>query len=267
MRTLSFCLIFLSFTLICCNNIPKEKITIIENLTLGVSSDSLNNEMKSKSISIDRFTTEYLIIDRKQLVDESNFINANYTNLFNTVSDQSQEHIGLLFPRSLSGTNNIIGMTVLLGHTKTPLFLGEAKQYDYMNRSKCVKQSINEKLITQIKEMYISKYGTPKSEITSESNSVYSINNGKFESKISNEINAKTITWETEFLTIKFFTGLKNYNKGCYYKPRDKFYLDVEFTGVPTDYSNKMDCYSYAYIEYSLKDKTIEELKLKNSNF
>jgi len=261
-----FYLFFLSFTLVCCKQtIPKEKISIIENLTLGVSKDSFFNQIKSKNIPFESFIMSYLVLDRSQLIGERNFITMYYTNLFNSFANQSQEHVGLLYPITLSGTDNIFGMVILLGHTKKPVLLGSAKEYEYMNTSKCIKQTVNERLIEQIKEMYTSKYG-PAKESSSTFNSVYDINNGKIEDKLSNEKEAKTINWENDYMTITFFTGLKNYSSG-YYRPRDKFYLDINMENDTEDILNKVDCYTYAYIKYQLKQKAIDELKLKNSKF
>lgn len=259
-KYLFFCI---ASSLISCNSIPKEKLTVIENLTVGTSIDSLYKQMKSKSVPFDKFTTAYLVIDKSQLIDEKFFITMYYTNLFNTFHDQSKEHVGLLYPVTLSGTDNTVGIKVLLGHTKTPILLGANKDYEYLNTSKCVKLSVNKMLIDQIKEMYSSKYGSPKID-TSKYNTVYTINNSTIEEKRSDEIYAITYTWDTEFIKITFFTGLENYSDG-YYKPRDKFYLDIAVTGVAEDITNKMDCYTYSRIEYELKQNAIDELKLKTS--
>jgi hypothetical protein len=266
MKTVFIYLFAISITCLSCNKIKKEDISVIENLTLGKSTDSLYKEMKIKSIPINRFTSSFIVFEKSQIFDDSNYINFYNTNIFNSFANQNGEHCGLLYPITLSGTNNIFGMTVLLGHTKKPLYLSVAKEYEYMNTSKCVIQTINEKLIEDIKKMYSSKYGVPKSDLLSKYNNVFTINNGKVEQYISDEINARTIIWETEFMKITFFTGLKNYIKGCYYKPRDKFYLDIEITGEPIDYSNKMDCYAYPFIKYELNEKSVEELKLKKAN-
>ncbi len=225
MKTTIFFFLFLPFILISCNKFPKEKITIIENLSLGVSKDTLYNQIKSKNIPLERFTKSYIIIDKSQLIEENHFISMYNTDLFNSFANQSQEHVGLLYPILLSGTDNIFGMVVLLGHTKKPILIGNMKVYDYLNILRCVKQIVNEKLIEQIKEMYTSKYGISK-ESTSTLNYVYQINDGKIEQKLINEKEAKTISLENEYMTITFFTGLKNYSNG-YYRPHDKFYLDI----------------------------------------
>ena len=266
MKTLFINLLVISITCLSCNKIKKDDISVIENLTLGTSIDSLYEEMKIKSIEIDKYTTSLIFTDRSQILDDNNYINFYNTDIFNSFANQNDEHFGLLYPNTLSGTNNTIGMIVLLGHTKKPLYLSGAKGYEYMNNSKCVLQTINEKLIEDIKEMYSSKYGVPKMDYSSTYNPVYIIKNGKIEQNLSNEIDAKRIIWETEYLEITFFTGLKNYFDGYYYKPNEKFYLDIEIAGETIDNSNKMDCYAYPFIKYELNEKAIERLKLKKVN-
>lgn len=263
----AFFLISISLFIFSCNSIKKEDISVIENLTLGTSTDSLYKQMKAKSIPVDKFTTSYLIVSLNQFEDESNYLNFPYTNLFNSFANQSQEHFGLLHPITLSGTNNVIGIVVLLGHTKEPVLLGNTSQYKYLNTSKFIKQSVNKKLIEQITDMYTSKYGVPKNEYSSEYHDVYKITDGKIKEFSSDNIEGKTIVWETEYLEITFFTGFKNYFEGCYYKPIDKFYLDINFTNVPVDYNNRMDCYAYSFIQYKLKENAIKQLKLNTSNF
>jgi hypothetical protein len=232
---------------------------------LGTLRDSLYKQIKSKSLPFEKFTSSYLISDIKQLLDINNSKSYYYTNVFNSFENQSKEHIGLLYPIILNGTDNIFGVDVLLGHTKIPVLLGNSKKYEYKNTIKCFKQSVNEKLIEQIKEMYTTKYGSPKLDYSSEANIFFIFNKDRIEEKHSNEFKAKIITWETEYLTITFFTGFRNHFEGCYYMPLNKFYLDVSFPNEVIDYKNRMDCYAYPYIEYRLNAKAIEELQLEKS--
>ena len=72
MKTVFIYLVGISITLLSCNKIQKEDISVIENLTLGTSTDSLYKQMKTKSIPINRFTTSFIVFERSQIFDNSN---------------------------------------------------------------------------------------------------------------------------------------------------------------------------------------------------
>jgi hypothetical protein len=268
-------LVLLPFTFFfsCKNEIPKEKLTAIDNFVLGQSSTNVQKQMDSLSIPHKRFCTKLLINNFNELLDDKNFINMYYTNTFN-LSDfrsSSHENLGLLYPMVLTGTQNIIGLIVILGHTATPWFMGDAENYGKTFSEKVFIQDINAKLVSDIKNLYISKYGQPFDTFSMDSHKFYFIYGNQIITNGGDKRQGLDISWETEYSTIRFFTGLPSSNSK--YNLSDRSYQDEVTLAGPSyplevdKLKNEVQDFSYCYIEYMLNDKAIKELKLNKKNF
>ena len=245
-----------------CKN-QDEKITIIDQLPLGVTIDTLNKEFEKRNL-YDNYTTSIIITSIEQLRNKENTISFYYTDTFRSFPNQNKENIGLYYPITYTGTKNVYKLVVLLGHAKSqlPLLLGEAKGYEYMKDAKYLNQSINELLVNQIKQLYTEKYGNPISESKESYTDVYKIKDGNVEKINSAGLELNIIEWETEKYKIRFFPGLKNFSEGCYYRKSDKEYIDIKIEGVHINSLDAMDCYSFPYLEYELKTEVINKLEL-----
>jgi hypothetical protein len=271
-KNLQFIFILLnSLFLSCKSEIPKEKLTTIDNFVLGQSSANLSKQMDSLSIFHKRFLTKEIIREYKELQDDNNYLNMYYTNTFDLSDYRSRYHenVSLLYPMTLAGTKNIIGIIVIFGHTTHPLLLGDVKPLDVIYSEKVFKQDINARMIEDIKNLYISKYGPPSDTFSILSHRFYYIQGNQIITTGDPDRKGLDITWKTEYYTITFFTGLPSYDSR--YLSSDRTYQDVLTIGskmiLPVNYlKNEVQDFSYCYIEYHLNDKAIKELKLDNIN-
>jgi hypothetical protein len=265
-----FIILLLFVFFLSCHNIPKEKLTVIDNFVLGQPANNISKQMDSLSIPHQRFCTKMVFGEFNDMLDDNNFINMYYTNTFNLSNYRSKfnDNLGLLYPMTLTGTQSVIGLIVILGHTTTPLFFGDSKNFEKTFTEKVFNQDINANLIDDIKNLYISKYGQPTDTFSMASHKVYIIRGNQIALNGDPDRKGLDIKWETEYYTVTFFTGLESYES--YYDPNG--YADVTMsTGtlgpIPVDpLKNEVKCQSYCYIEYQLNNKAIKELKLDKKN-
>lgn len=258
----------------CDNQIPKEKLTIIDNFVLGQSSVNLSKQMDSLSISHKKFFTKQVLSKFDDLIDDNNSINMYYTNTFNLSNFRSNhnEHIGLLYPITLTGTKNVMGMIVVLGHTSTPWFLGDTKRHENTVDNKLFKQEVNRNLIDEIKKLYTSKYGQPITNYKSKDNNIYVIEGNQIEFYPGGdpEREGEEFNWQTEYYDIRLFTGVPSYES--VYQANEKTYQNTihlagpKYVMNPDLSKNEVQSFSYCYIKYELNSKAIKELKLDNKN-
>lgn len=104
---LPICLLFIAS---CDRGIPKEKLTVIENITLGGTSTNYNKQFDSLQIPHKRFFNRILMMKFNDFLDDNNYYSSYYTNLFNFSeyrnAKNSVEHLGLITPVTLEGTKN-----------------------------------------------------------------------------------------------------------------------------------------------------------------
>jgi hypothetical protein len=249
-----------SIFLSCQKEIPKEKLTTIDNIVLGTSIDKLYKQMDSLSIPHKIFLTTMLKSDH-----HNEFIDMRYTNMFNLsqYKSWSDDNIGLLYPMTLQGTKNVIGMIVILGHSTRPLFA------ENENSGKAFIQDINAKLIEDIKNLYISKYGQPSDTFSLSSHRVYFIKGDQIIETGDPKREGLDFTWETEYYSITFFTGLPSY-ESRYNTTKRTYDYEIQFSNFyvvkPDVNNNEVQSFSYCYIEYKLNDKAIKELNLNKIN-
>jgi hypothetical protein len=270
---LLFCILTVIFLISCDKQVPTEKLTIIDNFVLGQSSINLSKQMDSLFINRKRFFTKQILSKFDDLLDDNNFINMYSTNTFNLSNyrSSSNEHVGLLYPITLTGTKNVTGMTILLTHTSKPWFFGDTKKFESSVDDKLIKQEVNKDLIDEIKNMYISKYGQPIIKFKSTTNAFYIIEGSQIKNYSGNpDREGEMLTWETDYYTVRFFTGLPSYES--LYQANKRTYKDIMNLGGPNyimtadPLKDEAQSFSYPYIEYELNSKAIKEFKLNNKN-
>jgi len=254
-----------------CTGIPKEKLTAIENITLGGTSNNYYKQFDSLQISHKRFFNKILMMSYNDLMDDNNYYSSYYTNLFN-ISEfrnpkKSIEHLGLITPITLEGTKNNFALVVILCHTDEPWLWGDTKRLQSSVNEKYIRQEVNNSIIDRIKKMYITKYGEPKSIETSNINTFWKIDGNTLLRKTDSDDQAVTIKWETEYYNVSFFTG---YDLNGIYNP-DNGYVEStnSFSANIGDeradpLKNELKCGAYAYIYYELNEKAMKELKTDN---
>ena len=271
MRTNIYLLFFLIIFISCNKGIPKEKLAVIENITLGGASNSYNKQFDSLQIPHKRFFNKILIMKSNDLLDDNNYYSSYYTNLFNFSEyrnpKNSLEHLGLITPVTLEGTQNNFSLIVLLCHTVDPWLSGDAEEYKSKINEKYIRQEVNNGVVDKIKKMYISKYGEPKSVDTSNFNTFWMVDGNTLSTRSDSNSQAITLKWEAEYYKITFFTGI---NLNGIYSPENGY---VESTNRfaanignerADPFKNELNCSAFAYIFYELNDKAMKELNTDN---
>ena len=256
-----------------CNyGIPKEKLTVIENITLGGSESSINKQIDSLQIPQKRFFNRIIVENFNDLSNSNIYYSSHFTNLFNfnqfNIPKLSIEHLGLLTPVTLEGTENNFALIVLLCHTDEPWLWGDLEKFKNSINEKYVRLEVNDLVIEKIKEMYIAKYGEPKSVNTSSLNTFFMINGKSLSEEKNNSDPGVTIKWELEYYNITFFTGfdlngIYNPEKG-YSESTNGYRANIGDKRADPS-ANELHCSAYAYIYYQLNEKAMKELKTRNT--
>jgi len=249
--------------LIGCNQINKEDLVVVDNLHLGqpiekfyIECDSLGNK-------------ECIYLSKSMLTDEDiNLrkiaIKANYTERFNIgrYKGANKTHTGVFYINTLEGTDNVIKLTILLGNKGKPYDPGEIIHPDDKDIIYFLDQNVNIKMLEDIKDIIITKYGKPKDTLLTNQIAFYVFEKNEINKykQTANDIGVMYI-WETNALKIKFFTGIKN-NK-CIYNVEDEIYWQM-FEPQNNLNENEIECTSFPYITYEIKPKLYEKLHLNN---
>lgn len=266
MKTLIPILFFTFCTLFSCTenvqNISRDSLTITENIVLGSDIDSMYNEMKEKNLIPETFYTKMSFSDYSEVSNYS--LGIYYTDIFNLSSYSNPvinlNHYGFLYPIQLTGTNKLLGMNILLVSTQEQLFTSPVK----LERPSAI-QEVNELLIQDIEVLFTKKYGKPTDRTTSRFYPVYHIEGNQIKEYGSAGAKAEIVSWETDYLTIEFFKGIKSFETEFDpITPQYQFWWTVG--GNPKTVKPKNgNIYSHSmpYISYMLKDTTVKILKLE----
>jgi hypothetical protein len=239
--------------------VPKESITIVENIVLGSDADTLFINLKNRNVKVGNYKTDLFFQDEN--TDNDNRIRIPYTEVFNFGEYRNKkidlDHLGLIYPILLYGTNRIQGLSVLLVSTHMQIFNSNNAN------DPVVKQEVNESLINDIEKLFIKKYGQPKSREKSKNHKVYSIEGSEIKEYDSTEDYCDYVVWENEFMIIELFKGYKSYETS--FNPINTCYSH-EISGNSPQVVIPETGYTYSRtmpaIHYQLKDTTIKILGL-----
>lgn len=270
--SLFFAVIILLFN--SCNSLPKEKITVIGNYTLGCSAETFSSQLDSLKTTKERFLTKLVVNGSGDLFNTSNYITLYYTSIFNFTGYEQRysQTLGLFYPMSLTGTDYINGLVVLLGHRTTPALLGDATSLTVSTN--VIRQDVSKDVINQIETLFRSKYGKPELDYKSKINNFYVIQSDLVEGFSDTSREGEELKWRTEYYDVTLFKGLPSYDSR--FDTEKRGYKDVimHFGGYdnfpplkadPTQ--NEMECNSYAYILYKLNEKAIAKLHIDKKSF
>jgi len=259
----------------CETKISKDKITIIDKLVLGTTRQELSKQVDSLNIAKESFYTKIFFYQSKEVLDNKNSITYYYTSTFDLPKYRNPpfKHVGLFQALFEPGTNNVVELIIHLGHTAKPYFLGEASSYFFDKLDKnTFSQNVNINLLDDIEKLLSSKYGKSK-EVTRNSSNGFYVMKGKeifVDHEYSSRIGFKHV-WETEYLTITFFTGITSAQS--IYNKKHRKYIDSETISFSSGnqeekvqyanpYVDEVTCNTYPYISYKLKPNAIKALKL-----
>jgi hypothetical protein len=263
---LTFTILLISFVS-CEKKIPDDKLLVIENITLGQDSNKYDKQFDSLGIQNKKFVKKILLTTFKDIINSNNYFNTFYTNLFN-FGGYKIEHIGIIHPTTLEGTNNNFTIKVLICRAVDPWIILEAESYKSFVKEKYLRQEVNIEVIKKIKNMYIEKYGYPDDISKSNLNSYFAIEDNNINRKYQEDIEATTNTWYEEYFTVTFFEGMDlngiyNIDKGSYVESTHPYISNLGNERADI-LKGELNCNAFPYIEYKLNDKAIEILKLNN---
>lgn len=149
-----------------------KKLRVIDDFPLGLSIPEYDSVFSELHIEKFTFLSTNFLMNYNFTPNSIEFFFTENFDLKNYKGDFTQ-HLGLLQPGIISGTNNIISFAVLLVHTERPIFLLSENVKPLSNDEICISQNISTKVIDHIVDMYISKYGKPKETIINPRNITY----------------------------------------------------------------------------------------------
>ena len=252
----------------CYSQIPKEKLTIIDNILLGQTKGDYQKQLIKLKIPNRDFYTQWLLLTPERIL--KNKINLYYTKQFNFDEFVDKlnfiEHFGVLMPDFIDN-KTLTSLTVLLGHTNEPKISSDSlkEKGKYLQ----LRQDISKDLIRKIVNLYTLKYGKPINLIeTTTQLEYYLLFENAIQKKTIESFDHFTYMWETEYFDIKFFSGV---NLNAFYIPGEgysqstnRLYSNLQEGEIS---GNQQPCYSVPYIKYELNSKGIKKLNLKNLNF
>ena len=256
--------------LMACNNVEKEDLTIIDNIQLAVNADSLNKQFYKNKILQKALYTKTFFEDVEELDQNKIFFQLSTLFDFPDFKNQYINHYGAYLPTAQEGTDNIIGLNILLGHGGNASLLNN--KYGVIDITKetnlqAFNQTMRTDLINKIEKMLIEKYGNPIKTVTENSIQYFVIEGKKVpEYGTNKDFKGEALLWETKNLNIILFKGIPNYN--AFYNTEIDGYSFLFEDNSKTKKVGKGDilCNSYPYISYQLKKETIKKLKLDEVN-
>lgn len=259
-------LLIVAISVLGCNRIDKKNLEVIEGIQLGTTYKVYQKQIDSLGISAMSFYTKSFFFGGQGL--ENNQIRAHISDVVNLSDYRNSNiginHYGILYPITLAGTDNVIGLNAILGHTG--MVLGTPEH----DKKKSFNQNVASSYIDEIKRMLKSKYGEPTlEEYESKYNDFYALEGNGINEYIGDENRKGKVTkWETEYLKIELFEGLPSVDS----KFSDRNYrMVIQPSGkeneIVTDFNwddGERPCVTYAYIKYELKSEAIKKLGLND---
>ncbi len=231
--------------------IPVEEITVSENIVLGMDIDSMYQFLKESGVNSQTFSSNDELIGF-YLTDVFDLNSYRNTNI-------QLNHFGLIYPTQLIGTNRLLGINILLSSTHQSYFQNNQNS-NYLN----IKQEVNERLLKDIEDLFIKKYGKP-SRIKMKFFPVYQIEGRQVKEYQATPSESEILTWYTEYMTINFHKGFKSYEMS--FDPSNICYTYwTTVGGDPSEIkpgSGNIYSYSLPYINYQLNDTTVKILGLE----
>lgn len=261
-------ILLMTTVFVSCNSIDKKDITVIENIQLGTSYKTFQKQLDSLGIKPKTFFTKTFFSEFNEI--NENKITLNTSEIFNLIPYRKGTDIySLIYPIKLTGTDNITGLNIIIGHTFGTNLITDNRMYNLEKefQTKSFNQNIPEDLVNDIKKLLISKYGNPTlDDYKSEYNDFYVIQGKEIKSYVGDsKVQCKVTKWETENLNIALYTGIPSSDAKF---TKDGFSYVIQPSGreheiaeIDTSTGEKQ-CKSYVYLKYELKSETIKKLKL-----
>lgn len=261
--------VLITLMLYACNTIDKAQISVIEDIQLGKSYNDFPKQLDSLGLKSKTFFTQTFFTEINAVRESK--INLYYSDIFNfnQFRNKNSDIYALIYPTTLTGTNNVIGLNILLGHTFAPSLITDGQIYNLEKEYniKSFNQNVPVNLLNSIEKLLNTKYGAPTlKNYKSEYNDVIIIEGSEIKSYIGDKKSQSSVTkWETEYLEIELYSGVPSNSvkltKDGYeytFQPSSKAQDPVEINFE----ANEQQCNRYAFIKYSLKSAAIKKLNI-----
>lgn len=248
-------------------NLPEPKdLTVIDGLQLGTTLDKFYTTLDSLKIQKREFYTKVVFSDIGEL--NSNKITGYVTTIFNSnkYSSASTQHYGLYWPAINTGTQNVIGLQVLLSHTDNAAIINKEGivHLTRENHIPAISQEISYNLDFDIPNMLSKKYGKPFEKKRYIPANFYVLEGSQIKEYAGDSTNKGDLTiWKTKYFDIKYFEGLLSRKRTFNNKTNSYMYYFQNDAADHVDLENGEEpCYAYCYISYVLNKETIKKLSL-----
>ncbi len=268
--------IFFAITIVSCKSIDKNELKTINDIQLGISLKEYSSLLETLNIKQKSFLTG-IHFPNYDLNSHSKSFHYTTNFDFSNYKGKNTSHLGLLYPEVIAGTENIMGLFVLLVHTDNPRFILHrySEPQNIGGKYTSISQHVAIDVLDEIEDMYTRKYGKPIDTITESIFITYKeISSTEIKSYRPPDIEGvyQELIWETKYLRISFFKGMfVNQEKFDTETNRYAYNIGLDLEGKPevqeikVDYKNgETFCNSYPFIKYELKQDAIDKLKLDN---
>lgn len=244
-----------------CSTIDKKELEVIEGIQLGITSQSYKKQLESLDIESIPFYTKSDFNSINEM--EENQIKVPISDVINISEFRNSKtglnHCAIVYPILLTGTDNVVGLNAVIGHTENP---NGTPEYD---KQQSFNQNVAIDYVHELKRMLESKYGQPTMDDVESKYNTFSVIEGKEVNEYYGDdfLKGKITYWETEYLEIELFQGLES---PVIYK--DYRYITLSKTTLlimrhdPDINYPRNSCIRYPRISYKLKSSAIEKLKL-----
>jgi|GEM_PF-3234716 len=249
-----------------CNNINPEDITIIDGVRPGMELSAFNSQLDSLKINQQIFYSKSMVTNVEEIYNSR--MKFYRTDIFNSskYSSPITQHYGMYYPISIEGTNNIVGLNILLVHTENALVITQSGMFNVTKETQipALSQDISSGQIEDIARLLSEKYGKPIDTIHFYLNKFYVMEGMEMKTYNCDTTNiGDVLIWKTKYLNIRFFKGISSPYSTYNVNDRTYFtYFDSNPFRVMSYQKGEAPCKSYAYISYELNNDAIKKLGL-----
>lgn len=252
--------------LVGCNKLDKKSLTVIDDINIGVPKDSLTVQFYMKNILQKELYTKSFFEDYNDIENYKQYFQMSQVFDFPNFKNQNINHYGVYLPVIKTGTNNVIGLNILLGHTDNATLLDQNLGIINISNETNIQsfdQNTRIDLLDKIESLLYEKYGEP-TEKTKRDFIPFFVLEGKTANRYGtqNESKGDAVIWKTKNMEIIFFKGIPNYNTFYDTQNNAYFYLFEDNSLTKKINKNQILCNQYAYISYNIDEETIKKLEL-----
>lgn len=246
-----------------CQKSAEANLYVIDSLKLGSTTRQFEGDLLKFNLSKKTFYTTDCFINEKHIAD--NTIRVNTSNIFNFDDSKLQTHIGLILPDFGNLNNRLIGVLVLLGHTKNAKSCIDYSSVSDVTNIETFDYKVRRDYIEKIEMDLIKKYGNPK-----RNTSLGTLFHGFVGKEVqtfmtTEEYNGEILEWNNNNIRILFYKGSPN--DATYFLPSiQKYKQTSNMAEYNEDKNDAIYTYNNPFISYYLQEDYISKMKFEEPN-